>query len=221
MKIKIIFFFLLTILVPRHAIADEIPALLLNEGTNEITFSLSNIWNRDINNLTFEVDEKKMPRWLSVAYDNTNLDILKGARDNTFVIIFDVDSAPSDAIADIPYSFKDNKGNVWSYSIHVKANTDDAGLEAFDSLYENFPNPFNPTTTIKYSLKESKHTKLVIYNSLGQVIRTLVNDVQDAGVHTIQWNGCDDYGLNVASGLYFYRLKAGSYLKTRRMMLIE
>ncbi len=58
MKIKIIFFILLTILVPHYTVAGEIPALVLSEGTNEITISLSNIWNRDINDLTFEVDKE-------------------------------------------------------------------------------------------------------------------------------------------------------------------
>ena len=78
-----------------------------------------------------------------------------------------------------------------------------------------------PTTTIRYVLKESHLAHLVVYNSLGQKIRTLVHEPQTAGIHTIQWNGKNENGEKVASGIYFYQLKAGSFVKTRRMMLIE
>ncbi|MFC1539653.1 T9SS type A sorting domain-containing protein [Candidatus Latescibacterota bacterium] len=194
---------------------------MLDEGTNEITLSLSNIWNRDINDITFVVDNEKLPEWLSIKNTDTAVDILKGERENKIIVIFDVENAPINALAEIPYSFKDSKGNIWSYTVNVAAHTDGSGMEAFDALYENYPNPFNPTTTIKYSLKENKHTKLVIYNSLGQVIRTLVHDVQDAGIHSVQWDGRDDNARHVSSGLYFYRLETGSFVKTQRMMLLE
>ena len=123
---------------------------------------------------------------------------------------------------EIYYILKDNIGNQWKSGVKVFANTVSESVpEAFDALYENFPNPFNPTTNIKYSLKEEKHTKLLIYNSLGQVIRTLVDEPQTAGIHTVRWNVRDNNGQKVSSGLYLYRLEAGSFVKTLRTMLME
>ena len=90
-----------------------------------------------------------------------------------------------------------------------------------NALYENFPNPFNPVTTIHYSLQENEYAKLVIYNSLGQVVRILVDEPKTAGIHTVQWNGVNESGQKVSSGVYFYRLTAGQFVKTKRMMLVE
>ena len=83
-------------------------------------------------------------------------------------------------------------------------------------LKQNYPNPFNPTTTIKYSLKNSSHVLLTIYDLNGKVIETLVNRYQIAGKHAIVWqpNG-------LASGLYFYRLRAGEFSQTKKIILIK
>ena len=90
------------------------------------------------------------------------------------------------------------------------------------SLYANYPNPFNPTTTISYALPVRGKVKLAIYNLLGQQIRTLVNAEQPAGVHQVQWDGRNDAGKQVSSGIYFYQLKAGnSFLETKKMVLLR
>lgn len=78
------------------------------------------------------------------------------------------------------------------------------------ALYPNFPNPFNPSTTIRFSLPQPGEAELTIYNLLGQRVITLVRGVQEAGGHTLVWNGCDDRGRELASGVYFYRLRAGA-----------
>jgi hypothetical protein len=88
-------------------------------------------------------------------------------------------------------------------------------------LEQNYPNPFNPETTIQYQLPEANHVSLVIFNSLGQKIRTLVNGEKNAGFYTITWDGLNDRGIRVASGIYFISIKAGSYKKLHKMMLIQ
>lgn len=90
------------------------------------------------------------------------------------------------------------------------------------SLSQNYPNPFNPSTTIRYSLKESGSVKLFIYNEMGRLVRTLVHTTQSAGDHSVLWDGNDELGERVASGIYFYTLSAGdNILITRSMIMIK
>ena len=91
------------------------------------------------------------------------------------------------------------------------------------ALHQNFPNPFNPDTTIKYDLAESADVTLQIYNVLGQVIRTLVaSEAQNAGRYQIRWNGMDDRGVPVSSGIYFYQISAdGKFSDVRKLMLLK
>ena len=91
------------------------------------------------------------------------------------------------------------------------------------ALHQNFPNPFNPDTTIKYDLAESADITLQIYNVLGQVVRTLVaSEAQNAGRYQIRWNGMDDRGVPVSSGIYFYQISAdGKFSDVRKLMLLK
>jgi len=97
-------------------------------------------------------------------------------------------------------------------------------LKALPTVYamqQNFPNPFNPTTTIEYSLPKTSQVELAIYNMAGQKVRTLVNTSQAASFYRVIWNGKNDFGQTVASGLYFYKLNAGNYSKVVKMNLIK
>ena len=89
------------------------------------------------------------------------------------------------------------------------------------SLSQNAPNPFNPETIISYSLPQSEQVKLVIYNVLGQQIRTLVNAFKPAGRYRVVWNSKDDFGHSVSSGIYFYQITAGEFLDTRKMLILK
>jgi photosystem II stability/assembly factor-like uncharacterized protein len=89
------------------------------------------------------------------------------------------------------------------------------------SLNQNYPNPFNPTTTIRYSVARTGHVELTIYNLLGQEINRLVEGVLPAGNHTVIWNGRNLAGETVSSGIYIYRLTAGTTQHSRRMTLLK
>jgi hypothetical protein len=89
------------------------------------------------------------------------------------------------------------------------------------ALNQNFPNPFNPETNIKYALAEGSQVELRIYNMVGQVIRTLVSERQAAGRYTIRWDGKDDRGLSVSSGIYFYRLTSEKFSDVKKLMLLK
>jgi hypothetical protein len=88
-------------------------------------------------------------------------------------------------------------------------------------LNSNYPNPFNPVTTISYDIKAKSPVRIDIYNAKGQLIRTLVNEVIEKGQHHTVWNGKDNHGNAVASGIYHYRMQAGDYKATRRMVLMK
>ncbi len=89
------------------------------------------------------------------------------------------------------------------------------------ALHENYPNPFNPVTTITYDLPERIMVRLTVFDITGRRIRQLVNGYQEAGFQSALWEGTDDRGQPVSGGLYFYQLKAGEFVETRKMLLIK
>ena len=89
------------------------------------------------------------------------------------------------------------------------------------SLSQNYPNPFNPETNIEYALPKDSQVTLIIYNILGQKVITLVDEHQIAGYKKVIWNGRDENGQEIASGAYFYRLKAGDFSQTRKMLMLK
>lgn len=88
-------------------------------------------------------------------------------------------------------------------------------------LQQNYPNPFNPKTNIEYQLPEESLTTVKIYNIMGQEVRTLVDEVKKAGYHSILWNGLDNSGVAVSSGIYYYRMVTGVYVETKKMVLLR
>ena len=94
--------------------------------------------------------------------------------------------------------------------------SDDTNVPSEYRLEQNYPNPFNPGTTIQFSLPRSGYVTLEIYNTLGQVMVTLVDGDLPAGVHKVQWNGS-----GTSSGIYFYRLRAGTFTETKKLLLLK
>ena len=106
----------------------------------------------------------------------------------------------------------------------VKGDENSGGLPKVFTLEQNYPNPFNLTTELRYYVPEKYQTVFVslrIYNLLGQGIRTLISETQNSGRHSVTWDGKDDKGREVSSGIYFYRLEAGDSKLTKRMVLIK
>ena len=90
------------------------------------------------------------------------------------------------------------------------------------ALANNFPNPFNPATTIKYALPQAADVHLTVYNVVGQVVRTLVAEHQNAGRYVVEWDATNDSGHSLSSGMYFYRLEAGGeFREVKKMLLLK
>jgi hypothetical protein len=89
------------------------------------------------------------------------------------------------------------------------------------ALSQNMPNPFNPSTVLSYALPKDAKVNLAVYNVLGQHVATLVDDFQRAGNQTVTWDGTDVRGNQVSSGVYFYKLRAGDFTDTKKMLLLK
>jgi hypothetical protein len=88
-------------------------------------------------------------------------------------------------------------------------------------LDQNYPNPFNAGTVIRFKLPTDGDVKIDVYNILGRKVRTLVNEFRVAGTHQTDWDGRSDDGIVVATGVYFYRIQAGEFTSTRKMVLMK
>ncbi len=104
------------------------------------------------------------------------------------------------------------EGDEWNESWDIPTET---------ALLGNYPNPFNPSTTLRYGLSEPGQVSLKVYNMLGQLVRTIVDEQQVEGYHEAVWDGRNEIGATVASGIYIYRMAAGNIVETRRMLLVK
>ena len=88
-------------------------------------------------------------------------------------------------------------------------------------LLQNFPNPFNPQTTIRYHLPENIFVNITIYDLLGKKVKTLVNHAQFSGPKSVIWNAKDDHGERVGAGIFLYQIQAGDFIQSRKMILLK
>lgn len=121
----------------------------------------------------------------------------------------------------------DNNGSVTPYSaagefvISTPTSVEENEIPLTFNLEQNFPNPFNPNTTIKYAIPEPSHVKVSIFNMLGQEIKTLVNTEKNAGNYSVDWSGDDNSGNKVSSGIYIYKVTAGDNVSSKKMVLLK
>ena len=88
-------------------------------------------------------------------------------------------------------------------------------------LYDNFPNPFNPMTVIRYALPEDDLVNIIIYNTMGREVKTLINGQRTAGYHSLQWNASNDAGAPISAGIYLYMIRTGDFVQTKKMVLLK
>ena len=100
---------------------------------------------------------------------------------------------------------------------------DDVQVNPYEyALHDNFPNPFNPATQIRFSIGGKENIKLIIYDVMGRQVRTILNgEVYSPGFHVVNWNGIDDKGQKAPTGMYIYRIKAGDFIADKKMLLVK
>jgi hypothetical protein len=145
--------------------------------------------------------------------------------------LFDPEEGTSVRLADLPnkrYKTGNAPVNVRSFKLvagsreFIAAESEGIPLEPVTfQLSQNYPNPFNPKTVIHYSIPKNGHAELVVYNALGQKVRTLIDADARTGAHEAVWNGLDDSGRLLPSGVYIYRLKTPESAAVRKMILIK
>jgi hypothetical protein len=106
-------------------------------------------------------------------------------------------------------------------TISLDSRTPAAELPTDFDLSQNVPNPFNPSTIVEYALPRDAQVNISVYNVLGQHVKTLVDDMQRAGRQTVTWDGTDNSGSSVASGVYFYKIRAGDFSDTKKMVMLK
>jgi hypothetical protein len=114
----------------------------------------------------------------------------------------------------------DFNGNQGKFSDEVGGTTgieDGQNLPTSFALHQNYPNPFK----IAFDLPSRVDVSIIIYNTLGQKVKTLVNEARPAGFHSITWNGLNDQGIKVASGLYIYSIRAGEFMQSKKMTILK
>jgi len=104
---------------------------------------------------------------------------------------------------------------------HIQTNADGITIPMVTELTGNYPNPFNPTTTISFSTKEAGFVSIDIYNMKGQLVKALVNEQLNAAYYNIAWNGKDNSNKTISSGVYFYKMRSSNYIATKKMILMK
>jgi len=156
-----------------------------------------------------------------VAYSNFANGVLKIAMAGTTplkdgnVALINLALKDKEAQVNLNASAKLNDQSFGMMSVKVKE------IPTEFSISQNYPNPFNPTTSIKYAIPQDARVSLVVYDMLGQVVKTLVDQEQEAGYYTVRWDGTNDFGSKVSSGIYIYRIIAGKYTSTMKMNLLK
>ncbi len=198
--------------------------LIKFDGTQWITYDTSNspIVSKDIRSIDMDYHNQK---WIITKGQQPGLFRCNG---NDWSVYY----VPSEGFdnSDFLNDVKTDLRNVWitredGISVFNVNGIPDLGVPGVPpetvTLKQNYPNPFNPETTIRYELPADGKVTLKIYNILGQEIRTLVNGEQLAGPNEVVWNGTNDRGSRVSSGLYFYRLQAGKKAETKKLLLVK
>jgi len=134
-------------------------------------------------------------------------------------VVFEIASLDrEDAVVTLDYIAYDRDNNILASGAASIAVT---AVPVEYTLHQNYPNPFNPVTTILYDLPENGFTEVVIYDIMGREVTTLIRNEKTAGYHSIVWDGRNSHGRIVGAGMYFYQVRSGSFIKTRKMLLLK
>jgi len=178
---------------------------------NRIVLTIDNA-SRSADAGTVEINLTRCSEFLSFGNNKVECENIKAGESSTAEFTFKVlRNAPVNKKDTLEFAVIDNNGSVWEKQIIIEF----LPPKEF-KLEQNFPNPFNPLTTIRYQIPKTEKVTLEIYNTLGQRVVTLVNKEQEAGYYDVHFNAS-----RLASGLYVYRIKAGKHHAVKKMMVLK
>ncbi|MFZ1321338.1 MAG: T9SS type A sorting domain-containing protein [Ignavibacteria bacterium] len=190
-----------------HPLPIELTAFnsVINGNNTELKWST----NSELNNFGFEIERKE-----STEQSFKKIGFIQGAGTSNIIINY---SYTDKYLSSGTYNYRlkqiDYNGNFTYFELDNFVNI---GIPSVCNLEQNFPNPFNPETIIRYQLSSERNVSLKIYSNLGKEIIQLVKSFQPAGSYAIKFDG-----NNLSGGVYFYRLEAGDYIETKRMLLVK
>jgi len=210
-KIKILIILFLLILICYDANAQTIYEVQPGIKGNEIKLTVANVSEENTaTNVSVSLIRKSSA--LSFSKETETIDVVEAKSEAEASFTFDVErNLPINKKDTIEFIITDTNGLMMTKSFIFSY----TGPKEF-KLDQNFPNPFNPTTTIQYQLPADARVTLKVYDILGSEVATLVNEGQEAGYKEVQFNG-----VNLASGMYIYRLTADNYVSIKKMMLVK
>ena len=193
---------------------------LLDTRNDGIT--LQWITESEINNLGFNLDRKTpITGWSQIASYVTHPPLQgQGSVSHQTIYTFTDNTVLDNESYDYRLSDVDYNGNIEYHSLQLM------GVSSFNIpeqfiLYPNYPNPFNPITTIRYDLSKESFVDITIYDMLGNVVFNLVNTDESSGYKSIQWDATNNQGEPVSAGVYLYKIQAGDFVATKKMILLK
>ena len=189
-----------------------IDATILNNNYGTVT---GNISSSIIDDLQFNDMVVKAGHYTTHPDENGNFSL--DLYPDTYII----EVSANQNINAISEEFTIEADQVIVQDFSLTDNNSDSVNASVDNLIGNYPNPFNPTTTIKFEIKNDTHVKLNIYNIKGQLIKSLINKKIESGIHSIEWNGTDDCEKSVSSGFYLYGLETSTNAIFKKALLLK
>jgi len=209
---------------------DSVYITMANFDSDSIVFGWDESADVDGDELTYHFTaELVINNQLTTEYDTT---LTTNVMKIDYQSVFDEIYAAQAMLAGIEWdvSVSDGIEEVMAENgpLTVGINASDAVLTISEellpktfALHQNYPNPFNPVTTLRYDLPEQANVNIIIYDMLGRQVRTLLNQTQDAGFKSVIWDATNNQGVPVSAGVYLYKIQAGEYISTKKMVLLK
>ena len=199
----------------------ELTSFELLETRND-GITLQWVTESEINNLGFNLDRKTpITDWSQIASYVTHPSLQgQGSVSHQTIYTFTDNTVQENESYDYRLSDVDYNGNIEYHSLQLMGVSSSNIPEQF-ILYPNYPNPFNPVTTIRYDLSKESFVDIKIYDMLGNVVYNLVNANESPGYKSIQWNATNNQGEPVSAGVYVYKIRAGDFVDTKKMILLK
>jgi len=192
-------------------------------STREGGITLQWITESEINNLGFILDRRTPTMdWTQIANYITHQELQgQGSVSHQTIYTYTDNTVQENETYDYRLADVDHDGNVEYHSTQLMGVSTSSTLPEQYVLHQNYPNPFNPITTLRYELPEASYVNVTIYDILGNMVNNLVDANQSSGYKTIQWNATNNQGQPVSAGVYLYKIQAGNFVDTNKMILLK